>query len=409
MEVAQDYRSILFQLALGGGVLEPLPEVEYTYGVNKGEETVDVGFESTSSIYDVSFSQQEGILGFTVAGPSGTAGRTSTLVPRSLLVAPFQVTLGGSPLKFKLDSRAGESDTISFTYSHNNSQVAITGRIPKLSVRDISTITLGCNQNPVIPSGGYQGLLTDVHVHTNPQFDQVAFAKTLLEEMNANGVDRVVVQPNHRPSGDVFRVQSTDEIWGEIGAVCSRLIPMVYGFDPDLPNSWVYVRDKLAAGVYGGVGEIEFQHGEFDLSPDPESESLFKIYTLLEAEGLAVHFQAMLDRDPSLAEKLQKVVSSRPNLNFVWFGNSFAEEFMVLPNLFGETFLNKAILRSQDKLAKSLITSDSSPTGFDNPSTSYESFGEAMVQIRQRLSELPETVADALAHGNFDKVWPKDR
>ena len=183
---------------------------------------------------------------------------------------------------------------------------------------------------------------------------------------------------------------------------------MVYGFNPDLRNSWQYVRDTLSGGTYGGVGEIEFQHGTFDLSHDPESESLLKIYDLLEAKGLAVHFQAMLDRDPSLVEELQKVISSRPNLNFVWFGNSFAEEFMVLPNLYGETFLNRAILRSQDKLAKSLITSDSSPAGFDNPSASYESFGEAMVQIRQRLSELPEAVADALAHGNFDKVWPKD-
>ena len=394
-------------------VLGPLTDVGYTYSFTVEDELREIPFESTSAIYDVSFDSNDGSLSFTAAGPAGTEGRTSLLIPRSLLVGPFQVTLDESPIVFELDAGDGESGGISFSHAHSISKVAITGRIPNLSATDVSTVTQECNREPLIPSGGYQGLLTDVHVHTVPQFDQVEFAKTLLEEMNANGVDRVVVQPNHDISGNVVGVQSVDEIWGEIGAVCSRLIPMVYGFDPDQPDSWEYVRDKLAAGGYGGVGEIDIQHGSFDLSHDPESESFLKIYDLLEAEGLAVHFQAKLNQDPSVAAKLQRVIGSRPNLNFVWFGHSFEEQFMALPNLYGETTLHsQTFLGSQNQLAISLIASDASPAGFDNPAypfLPYESFGEAMVQARQRLSELPEAVADALAHGNFDNVWPKDQ
>ena len=403
-----DAQRLVYRALLG-----PLTDVGYTYSFTVEDELREIPFESTSAIYDVSFDSEEGRLSFTAAGPAGTAGRTSLLIPRSLLVGPFQVTLDGSPAEFELGVGDGESGSISFSYAHNISLLDITGRVPNLSVTDVSTVTQECNRVPVIPSGGYQGLLTDVHVHTGPQFDQVEFAKTLLEEMNANGVDRVVVQPNHDISGNVVGAQSVDEIWGEIGAVCSRLIPMVYGFDPDQPDSWEYVRDKLAAGGYGGVGEIDIQHGSFDLSHDPESESFLNIYDLLEAEGLAVHFQAKLDQDPSVAAKLQRVIGSRPNLNFVWFGHSFEEQFMALPNLYGETSLHsQTFLGSQNQLAISLIASDSSPAGFDNPAypfLPYESFGEAMVQARQRLSELPEAVADALAHGNFDNGWPKNR
>mgnify|MGYP001215221566 CR=1 FL=1 len=104
------------------------------------------------------------------------------------------------------------------------------------------------------------------------------------------------------------------------------------------------------------------------------------------------------------AEKLEKMIQSHPSLNFVWFGNDFRPEFLAMPNLYGETFLNRRILRSHEKLARSLISSDSSPAGYENPSVTYESFGEAMVKIRDRLSELPPSVADAVAHGNFNKV-----
>ena len=394
-------------------VLTPLSEVQYTYSLDVGSEAVEVGFESTSSIYDVSFDSDQEKLAFTAAGPSGTTGRTQVQVPRSLLKGPFTVTLDGEPLGFDLDAAAGAHSAITISYSHSVHQVEISGTAATLSVIDVSAITQRCDSNPIIPAGGYQGLLTDVHIHTGPQFNQVEFAKTLLEEMNANGVDRVVVQPNHNPTGNVDQNKGVDGVWGEIGSVCSRLIPMIYGFNPDQPDSWEYVRDRLAAGGYGGVGEIDIQHGSFDLSHDPESESFLKIYDLLEADGLAVHFQAALNQDPSLSEQLQRVISSRPGLDFVWFGHVLGAEFLALLNLYGETFLHsETVLSSQNLLVRSMIASDSSPAGFDNPAYAflpYESFGQAMVQARQRLSELPEAVADALAHGNFNQVWPKDR
>ena len=394
-------------------LLEPLADVGYTYSITVGDESQAVLFESNSAIYDLSFDSDAGKLSFTAAGPSGTVGRTQVQVPKSLLIGPFTITLGGDEVGFELDSAAGANSSLLITYAHSIRQVEITGTIASLSVSDVSDITTECDSNPIIPTGGYQGLLTDVHVHTGPQFDQVEFAKTLLEEMNATGVDRIVVQPNHDPSGNVARNRTVDEVWGEIRSVCSRLIPMVYGFDPDQLDSWQYVRDRLAAGTYGGVGEVDIQHGGFDLSHDPESESLLQIYDLLEAAGLAVHFQAILSQDPALAEKLQRVIGNRPDLNFVWFGHTFGDQFMALPNLYGETFLhNETMLGNQTHLSISLIASDASPAGFDNPAypfLPYESFSEAMVQARQRLSELPQAVADALAHGNFDKIWPKER
>ena len=392
-------------------VQEPLAQVDYTYAVDVDNQQVLVGVESTSAIYDVSFDSGEGQLAFNASGPSGTTGRTAVQVPSSLLKGPFTVTVDGNPIAFEALASGGGSSTISFSYSHSVRAVAISGSTPELTANNVSAITSECNNDPVIPQSSYQGLLTDVHVHTSSQFDQVQFATGLLQEMNANGVDRIVVQPNHDPTGNYARSQPADEIWGEIGSVCSRLIPMIYGFNPDQADTWQYVRDRLAAGGFGGVGELDIQHGGFDLSHDPESESMLRVYNLVESEGLAVHFQAMLQRDPGLGAKLQRVISSRPDLDFVWFGHNYSAEFMGLPNLYGETFLHsESGQQDEANLAISLISSDSSPAGFDNPAypfLPYESFGEAMQQARQRLSELPTSVADALAHGNFNKVWPK--
>ncbi|MCL0101681.1 hypothetical protein M1O29_01165 [Dehalococcoidia bacterium] len=114
-------------------VMEPLASVEYTYDLNVAEETVNVSFESTSSIYDVSFAQEDNTLSFIVAGPSGTTGRTTMLVPRSFLVAPFQVTLDGSPIQFESSSSQGVSSSISISYPHATQEVTVTGRIPRLA------------------------------------------------------------------------------------------------------------------------------------------------------------------------------------------------------------------------------------------------------------------------------------
>ena len=96
----------------------------------------------------------------------------------------------------------------------------------------------------MIPAYAYQGLLTDVHVHTFPTSDsvQIDFAYQLLAKMNANGVDRFIIQPNHSPL-QVTKIRKLDAIWDEIRAVWPQIISMLYGFDPFIGSA------VLLAGV----------------------------------------------------------------------------------------------------------------------------------------------------------------
>ncbi len=274
----------------------------------------------------------------------------------------------------------------------------------------LSLIREECSQQPLIPPGKYQGLLTDVHVHTMIMDNPFDFALKLLEEMNEQGVDRIVIQPNHDPS-KIAPNSQLDKTWGDIAAICPRIIPLIYGFNPDETDSWKYVKERLDTGNYGGVGEIEFQHGSFDIKHDPESESMIKIYDLLEQKGLALHFQASLQKDPSLEEKMFKIISSRPKINFIWFGGCpISDRFMSLPNLYCDIFLHsKAYLPQTNVLQKSIIGSDAGPEGFWSSSglLPYQSFDEAMKEAREHLGELPTNARDTLAHENFDKVWKK--
>ena len=282
------------------------------------------------------------------------------------------------------------------------------------SLPDLTGVIERCSQRPVIPAHGYQGLLTDVHVHTSPSSDstQVDFAYLLLEEMNANGVDRVVIQPNHSPLR-VAQNRKLDAIWGEISAVCPRIIPMLYGFNPDALEDMEYVEKALATGRYGGVGEIEFQHGGFDISYDPESENFQMIYKVLQERGLVLQFQAAYRRDPSgtLVDKLNHIISDRPNLNFVGFGLEVNQERLsTLGNLywgyFGQT-KGMSLSPNVDTLARVAISTDSSPAGLGSGDLELLRFGEAMADVRMKLAELPIDVADAIAHENFDFLWPK--
>ena len=55
-----------------------------------------------------------------------------------------------------------------------------------------------CEEEPSIPPGlGYDGLLTDTHLHTNVAQDPLEFALELPGEVNATALDRVVVQSDH--------------------------------------------------------------------------------------------------------------------------------------------------------------------------------------------------------------------
>ena len=395
----------VFRAVLG----DPQP-MGYTYTIDVGAGSTEVDFESTSAIYDVAFDDASHSLLFTAAGPPGTVGRTTVQIPGTLLSAPFMVTLDGEPLAFD-QTGDGTENRITLSYSHSVRHLTIDGTRPALA-----GVIDRCNQEPVIPPYGYQGLLTDVHVHTSPSSDsdQIDFAHQLLKEMNANGVDRVVIQPNHSPL-TVAKNRELDAIWGEIRAVCPRIIPMLYGFDPDASEDMEYVAEALATGQYGGVGGIEFQHGGFDISYDPESENFRMIYEVLQEWGLVLHFQAAFHKDLSgtLGDKLNRIISDRPDLNFVGFGlKDYEEPLSTLENLYWGYFVNSESLPINDgRIARGVIGSDSGPSGFwfiENPELAlYQSFGEAMAQARLRLAELPVDVADALAHGNFNQLWPK--
>lgn len=281
---------------------------------------------------------------------------------------------------------------------------------------DLAAIQKECSKTLRIPPGDYQGLLTDVHIHSPPTHDvkeHILFASKLLQEMNESGVSRVAVQASHMPGGYTPLTRNIDKIWGKISSVCPRIITLLYGFNPDEADSWKYVEDKLLSGNFGGVGEIEFQHGNLDLKHDPESESMQRIYTILEDKGLPLHFQAMLELDPKLVEKISRVVKNHPKLNFIWFGCSGEKQFLELPNLYCNSFYHsQSPIYNQQMLKKSLIGSDAGPAEFAGPAIPflpYTSFGEAMSQARARLLELPLDVSDKLAHGNFDKIWPKER
>jgi len=275
----------------------------------------------------------------------------------------------------------------------------------------LSQISEECSKTSKVPSFGYQGLLTEVHVHTSQGDNPGKFAINLLQEMNENGVDRIVIQPIHDPRGYNPQNKELDETWGEINAVCPRIIPLIYGFNPDEEDAWEYVKERLDTGNYGGVGEIEFQHGNLPIKYDPKSKSMLKIYDMLEEKGLPLHFQASFKTDPSLGEKIFRIISSKPKINFIWFGCPFNDKFMSLPNLYCDSFFHsQTYIPKGIHLRKNLIATDSSAKGFSNSAYSelpYNSFGEAMVEARNALADLKKSDADAIANKNFDKIWPK--
>jgi len=285
--------------------------------------------------------------------------------------------------------------------------------LKEISDSDLSKISEECRKTPKLPSEGYQGLLTDVHVHTMAGDDTADFAIKLLEEMNENGVDRITIQPNHGTYDHIKNSMGLDMQWGDISSVCPRIITLIYGFNPDEPDAWEYIKERLDTGQYGGVGEIEFQHGNLPIKHDPESESMMKIYDVLEQRKLALHFQADTNIDPSLEDKMYNIIISKTNIQFVWFGGCLSDErFMELTNLYCDTFMYGDLYQQDEQVLKiSIIGTDSGPAGFDNPAypfLPYNSFGEGMVQAREALSKLPKDVADKLAYENFDKVWPKN-
>jgi hypothetical protein len=97
------------RLDLYRAVMHPLIVLGYEFELDS--ETMLV--ESTSHVYEVLWDQNVLELQLTIAGPEGTAARTTVAVPNKFLSAPFRVFVDGSEV-----SATSKSGSISFAHEH---------------------------------------------------------------------------------------------------------------------------------------------------------------------------------------------------------------------------------------------------------------------------------------------------
>ncbi len=276
-----------------------------------------------------------------------------------------------------------------------------------------------CEQEPTIPPGtGYDGLLTDTHVHTNVAQDPLAFALALLGEMNATGVDRVVVQSDHFAPPSSRR--KLDLGWAELLPWCGRVEFLVGAFDPEDPDAPAYVAERLDAAPYAGVGELDIRHVSGQLSADPDAGPLLLIYADLVARGLSVHLQASAGPFEPLFDAQVQVMRTHPELPFAWLGCTGLSLPDDLPHVSctlvpgGNALWPPDPVAAAELLSSGIIGSDMAPEGFPTqagPLLGWDSFAEAMLDARAELGErdLPDEVKYAFARGNFDRTWPDRR
>lgn len=292
------------------------------------------------------------------------------------------------------------------------------GRVGRLSVssEELDRVRAVCAEPLVLPAEGFAEPLTDAHVHVPLRVDQGPFALALLRDMNQYGVSRAMIQPDHSPEmtsnpGLMGAVRRQEATWGALAEACPRLVPMVYAFDPADPASVAYVTPLLESGRYGGVGELEFQHGRMGIAHPPDSEAMEAIYGLVAERGLAVHFQADLEEAPAdLSPRLKATIEGHLDVRFVWFACGRELFQWDLPNLWCGAFLHPEVHSPPEEVvARSLLGTDTGPHGFPAASRGavpYDDLGAAMAGARLSLGALPEDVAKAAATGNFDRVFP---
>ncbi len=286
---------------------------------------------------------------------------------------------------------------------------------PPLTLRledlDWPRIEAACKAAVRIPAEGYQGLISDTHVHTSPMEDQTEFVVELLLEMNQMGVDRVAVQPNHGIGAGPKAMRPLEAIWGEISLRCPRILTFAYAFDPDAEDARAYALAAIDSRRFAGIGEIEFLHSKMDLSADPLSANMQAIYERLATAGKPVHFQAAIDRDRSLEAKMRTVATTWPRLNMLWFGCTKPEAYRDLGNVYFNIFVYEEAWRPTAELVPhSVLGTDSTPGGFWNPGSRalpFKNFADAIARARRALAHLPAEQADAIAHTNFDRLFPR--
>jgi hypothetical protein len=285
------------------------------------------------------------------------------------------------------------------------------------SAAELDAVAAACAEAPAIPEGSpWPGLLCDVHVHTSSSNDVGPYALALLREMNASGVERVVVQPDHSPEmlANARLLQATRELegaWGLVGRGCPRVVPLVYAFDPAEASSVDYVRQRLDSGDFGGVGEIEFLHDRMGIRKDPESPVMSQIYEMLGERGMTMHFQAGVSAEDPLARRIVALVAAHPRVRWVWFGGDACFASDLPENLYCNSFAHsRARLPHGAGLLRSIVGSDAGPRGFVAASAGhlpYENLGTAAAQARVVLAGLPSDLAQRVARGNFDAAFPR--
>lgn len=270
-----------------------------------------------------------------------------------------------------------------------------------------------CAEAPAAPEGApWTGLMNDSHVHTAMENDQSTFAIALLEEMNGAGVQRALLQPDHAPglfehAGFLQAVRAMEASWAQLASLCSRLVPMVYAFDPDDPGAIDYVRERLDTGWYGGVGEVELQHVHLPISHAPRSPTMEAIYDLLDERQLLLHFQASPRLDPSLTDTVLSIAREHPGARFLWFSCPPIDQTGWPPNLGCGTLVHAESRGVRDG-ERGLWGSDAAPSGFKNSSRGvlpYDDVTGAVAQARTTFAQLDEDPS-GLAATRFDALVP---
>ncbi len=270
-----------------------------------------------------------------------------------------------------------------------------------------------CAQTPAAPQDApWTGLINDSHVHTAMENDQSAFAIALLKEMNASGVQRALLQPDHAPglfehAGFLRAVRAMEVSWADIAALCPRLVPLVYAFDPDDPASIDYVRERLDTGWYGGVGEVELQHVHLPIKHAPRSATMEAIYDLLDERQMLLHFQASPRLDPTLVDTVLTIAREHPGARFLWFSCPPMDQTGWPPNLGCGTLVHQESRGVRDGV-RGLWGSDSAPDGFKNSSRGvlpYHDVTGAVQQARVTFAQLEEDPS-GLAATRFDALVP---
>ena len=270
-----------------------------------------------------------------------------------------------------------------------------------------------CAATPEAPAdGGFTGPMNDAHVHTAIENDQPAFAIALIEEMNRSGVQRALLQPDHAPGmlehpGFMQAVRAMEVAWGDLAALCPRLVPLVYAFDPSDSASLPYVIERLDTGWYGGLGEIELQHVHLPIAHPPRSRSMEALYDLVDARRLLLHFQASPRLDPTLPDTVIAIAREHPGARFLWFACPQVDTRAWPPNLGCGELLHQGTpgVRESDR---TVWGSDAAPAGFKNSSKGVLPYGDvagAVVQAREALGAW-DGEPRGLASERFDALVP---